>query len=99
MPLSQTFSFLPKQEDNAFLRVLHLPMVNSACVSLQKTYAITKEAHPLMASVCQAYERGIQSATSLAVWSVKPVVQMLEPQCACFRKDRGEELGEALLVS
>ncbi|KAJ6662773.1 hypothetical protein lerEdw1_010977 [Lerista edwardsae] len=71
-----------KQEDNAFLRVLHLPMVNSACISLQKTYAITKEAHPLMASVCQAYERGVQSATSLAVWSVKPVVQMLEPQFA-----------------
>ncbi|XP_066491392.1 perilipin-1 [Tiliqua scincoides] len=70
------------KEDNVFLRVLHLPVVNSACISIQKTYATTKEAHPLMASVCQAYERGVQSATSLAVWSVKPVVQMLEPQFA-----------------
>ncbi|XP_053128715.1 perilipin-1 [Hemicordylus capensis] len=72
---------LPKQEEeNAFLRILHLPMVTSACQSLQKTYATAKEAHPMMASLCEAYGRGIQCASALAVWSVKPVVQKLEPQ-------------------
>ncbi|XP_048337896.1 perilipin-1 [Sphaerodactylus townsendi] len=70
------------QGDNALQRFLRLPMVNSACISLQKTYNATKELHPLVASVCEAYERGVQAASSLARWSVEPVVQKLEPQLA-----------------
>ncbi|XP_061451403.1 peroxisomal membrane protein 11A isoform X3 [Rhineura floridana] len=72
----------PCKSNNALQRVLHLPVVNSACSNLQKTYSVTKQAHPLMASVCGAYERGLQSASSLAAWSMKPVVQKLEPQFA-----------------
>nr|XP_056722068.1 perilipin-1 [Euleptes europaea] len=71
-----------RKEENAFWRVLRLPVVNSACSSLQKTYNAAKESHPLVASVCDAYERGIQAASSLAAWSMKPVVRKLEPQLA-----------------
>nr|XP_060611869.1 perilipin-1 [Anolis sagrei ordinatus] len=70
------------KENNAFQRILHLPVVNSACNSLQKTYATTKEAHPLVGSLCTAYERSLQSASSLAAWSVRPVVRKLEPHFA-----------------
>lgn len=62
-------------------RVLQLPVVNATCESLQRTYTSTKEAHPLVASVCAAYERGVKGASSLAVWSMEPVVRRLEPQC------------------
>uniref|UniRef100_A0A803SZA3 Uncharacterized protein n=1 Tax=Anolis carolinensis TaxID=28377 RepID=A0A803SZA3_ANOCA len=72
---------LLQSENNAFQRILHLPVVNSACNSLQKTYATTKEAHPLVGSLCAAYERSLQSASSLAAWSVRPVVWKLEPHC------------------
>lgn len=34
-----------------------------------------------MASVCDVYERGVQGASALAMWSVEPVVRRLEPQC------------------
>ncbi|XP_054858783.1 perilipin-1 [Eublepharis macularius] len=91
-----------RKEDNALQRVLYLPVVNSACHSLQKTYATTKKSHPLVASVCEVYERGLQGASSLAVWSVKPVMQRLEPPLAvanvlaCQGLDRLEERIPAL---
>ncbi|XP_065544797.1 perilipin-1 [Lathamus discolor] len=69
-------------KENVLQRVLQLPVVSSTCESLQRTYATTKEAHPLMASVCQVYERGVQGASALAVWSMEPVVRRLEPQFA-----------------
>ena len=47
-------------------RVLQLPVVSGTCECFQKTYASTKEAHPLVASVCNAYEKGVQGASSLA---------------------------------
>nr|XP_028562821.1 perilipin-1 [Podarcis muralis]XP_028562822.1 perilipin-1 [Podarcis muralis] len=72
----------PKGNDNALERVLHLPVVNSACSNLQKAYSVTKQVHPLMASMCGAYERGLQNASSIAASSVKPVVKKLEPQLA-----------------
>ncbi|KAJ7311082.1 hypothetical protein JRQ81_006680 [Phrynocephalus forsythii] len=65
------------KERNVWQRVLDLPMVNSACSSLWKTYTATKEVHPLMASLCGAYERGLRNATSLATWSIRPVIQSL----------------------
>nr|XP_009491011.1 PREDICTED: perilipin-1 [Pelecanus crispus] len=69
-------------KENVLQRVLHLPVVSSTCESLQRTYTSTKEAHPLMASVCEVYERGVQGASALAVWSMEPVVRRLEPQFA-----------------
>ncbi|NXQ83215.1 PLIN1 protein, partial [Nyctibius grandis] len=69
-------------KENVLQRVLQLPVVSSTCESLQRTYASTKEAHPLMASVCEVYERGVQGASALALWSMEPVVRRLEPQFA-----------------
>ncbi|XP_010139543.1 PREDICTED: perilipin-1 [Buceros rhinoceros silvestris] len=69
-------------QENVLQRVLQLPVVSSTCESLQRTYISTKEAHPLMASVCDVYERGVQGAGALAMWSVEPVVRRLEPQFA-----------------
>ncbi|XP_057281349.1 perilipin-1 isoform X2 [Pezoporus wallicus] len=69
-------------KENVLQRVLQLPVVSSTCESLQRTYTTTKEAHPLMASVCEVYERGVQGASALAMWSVEPVVRRLEPQFA-----------------
>ncbi|NXF67430.1 PLIN1 protein, partial [Ciccaba nigrolineata] len=69
-------------KENVLQRVLQLPVVSSTCESLQRTYASTKEAHPLMASVCEVYERGMQGASALAMWSMEPVVRRLEPQFA-----------------
>ncbi|NXD61549.1 PLIN1 protein, partial [Eolophus roseicapillus] len=69
-------------KENVLQRVLQLPVVSSTCASLQRTYTTTKEAHPLMASVCEVYERGVQGASALAMWSVEPVVRRLEPQFA-----------------
>ncbi|XP_009976115.1 PREDICTED: perilipin-1 [Tauraco erythrolophus] len=69
-------------KENVLQRVLQLPVVSSTCESLQRTYTSTKEAHPLMASVCEVYERGVQGASALAMWSVEPVVRRLEPQFA-----------------
>ncbi|EDM08593.1 perilipin, isoform CRA_c [Rattus norvegicus] len=48
---------LPEQE-NVLQRVLQLPVVSGTCECFQKTYNSTKEAHPLVASVCNAYEKG-----------------------------------------
>ncbi|XP_074956661.1 perilipin-1 isoform X2 [Phalacrocorax aristotelis] len=69
-------------KENVVQRVLQLPVVSSTCESLQRTYTSTKEAHPLMASVCEVYERGVQGASALAMRSVEPVVRRLEPQFA-----------------
>uniref|UniRef100_A0A2K6MN55 Perilipin n=1 Tax=Rhinopithecus bieti TaxID=61621 RepID=A0A2K6MN55_RHIBE len=71
---------LPEQE-NVLQRVLQLPVVSGTCECFQKTYTSTKEAHPLVASVCNAYEKGVQSASNLAAWSMEPVVRRLSTQC------------------
>lgn len=62
-------------------RVLQLPVVSGTCECFQKTYNSTKEAHPLVASVCNAYEKGVQGASNLAAWSMEPVVRRLSTQC------------------
>lgn len=75
-------AFLPRQEqENVLQRVLQLPVVSGTCECFQKTYTSTKEAHPLVASVCNAYEKGVQGASSLAAWSMEPVVRRLSTQC------------------
>ncbi|NXC55922.1 PLIN1 protein, partial [Aleadryas rufinucha] len=73
-------STCPVQE-NVLQRVLQLPVVSSTCKTLQRKYSSTKESHPLMASVCEVYERGVQGAGALAMWGMEPVVRRLEPQC------------------
>lgn len=62
-------------------RVLQLPVVSGTCECFQKTYNSTKESHPLVASVCNAYEKGVQGASNLAAWSMEPVVRRLSTQC------------------
>lgn len=79
-------SLLPHQEqENVLQRVLQLPVVSGTCECFQKTYASTKEAHPLLGSVCNAYEKGVQGASSLAAWSMEPVVRRLSTQCESLR--------------
>ncbi|XP_062946888.1 perilipin-1 [Cynocephalus volans] len=91
----------PEQE-NVLQRVLQLPVVSGTCECFQKTYTSTKEAHPLVASVCNAYEKGVQSASSLAAWSMEPVVRRLSTQftaaneLACRGLDHLEEKIPAL---
>lgn len=81
-PLDCLPAFSPRQEqESALQRVLQLPVVSGTCECFQKTYASTKEAHPLVASVCNAYEKGVQGASSLAAWSMEPVVRRLSTQC------------------
>lgn len=70
-------------QENVLQRVLQLPVVSSTCETLQRKYSSTKESHPLMASVCEVYERGVQGAGALAMWGMEPVVRRLEPQCEC----------------
>ncbi|XP_077935010.1 perilipin-1 isoform X2 [Halichoerus grypus] len=92
---------LPEQE-NVLQRVLQLPVVSGTCECFQKTYTSTKEAHPLVASVCNAYEKGVQGASSLAAWSMEPVVRRLSTQfiaaneLACRGLDHLEEKIPAL---
>uniref|UniRef100_A0A8C3WR70 Perilipin n=1 Tax=Catagonus wagneri TaxID=51154 RepID=A0A8C3WR70_9CETA len=92
---------LPEQE-NALRRVLQLPVVSGTCECFQKTYASTKEAHPLVASVCSACEKGMQSAGSLAARGMEPVVRRLSThflaanELACRGLDHLEEKIPAL---
>ncbi|XP_004852827.1 perilipin-1 isoform X2 [Heterocephalus glaber] len=92
---------LPEQE-NVLQRVLQLPVVSGTCECFQKTYTSTKEAHPLVASVCNAYEKGVQGASSLAAWGMEPVVRRLSTQftaaneLACRGLDHLEEKIPAL---
>ncbi|XP_009072293.1 PREDICTED: perilipin-1 [Acanthisitta chloris] len=89
-------------KENVVQRVLQLPVVSSTCETLQRTYTSTKEAHPLVASVCEVYEKGVQSASTLAMKGMEPVVRKLEPQLtvannlACRGLDQLEEKIPAL---
>ncbi|KAF0876192.1 PLIN1 protein, partial [Crocuta crocuta] len=101
--LTRLPSLLPHQEqENVLQRVLQLPVVSGTCECFQKTYASTKEAHPLLGSVCNAYEKGVQGASSLAAWSMEPVVRRLSTQftaaneLACRGLDHLEEKIPAL---
>ncbi|KAM5175784.1 perilipin-1 isoform 2-T10 [Callospermophilus lateralis] len=88
--------------ENVLQRVMQLPVVSGTCECFQKTYTSTKEAHPLVASVCNAYEKGVQGASSLAAWSMEPVVRRLSTQfiaaneLACRGLDHLEEKIPAL---
>ncbi|XP_023566110.1 perilipin-1 isoform X3 [Octodon degus] len=93
---------LEKEQENVLQRVMQLPVVSGTCECFQKTYASTKEAHPLVASMCNAYEKGVQGASSLAAWGMEPVVRRLSTQftaaneLACRGLDHLEEKIPAL---
>ncbi|XP_058855117.1 perilipin-1-like isoform X2 [Acipenser ruthenus] len=74
----------PVQKDNSqmnvFGRLFELPVVSSTYSLIQKTYSSTKQTHPIVCTVCEVYEKGAKTATSLAVWSMQPALHRLEPQ-------------------
>ncbi|KAI1904502.1 hypothetical protein AGOR_G00006310 [Albula goreensis] len=90
------------QQDSAFLRLLNLPVISSTREMIERTYSSTKHTHPIICSVCGVYERGAKTAGSLAVWSMQPAINRLEPQIeavnslACKGLDRLEEKIPAL---
>ncbi|XP_066558093.1 perilipin-1 [Amia ocellicauda] len=89
-------------QENVFVRLLGLPVVSSTYGIIEKTYTTTKHTHPLICTVCEVYEKGAKTATSLAVWSIQPAIHKLEPQIvavnslACKGLDRLEEKIPAL---
>lgn len=64
---------------NVFIRILNLRSVSSALESIEKTYISTKQSHSIIRSVCGLYEKGVCRAGSLAVWSLQPALDVLEP--------------------
>ncbi|XP_041082594.1 perilipin-1-like isoform X4 [Polyodon spathula] len=96
----------PVQKDNrqmnVFGRLFELPVVSATYSLIQKTYSSTKQTHPIICTVCEVYEKGAKTATSLAVWSIQPALQGLEPQfiaannLACKGLDRLEDKIPAL---
>lgn len=81
-------------------RVLQLPVVSGTRECVQKTYHSTKDAHPLVASVCNAYEKGVQGASSLAAWGMEPVVRRLSTQCECpHPSQRGQSCPQMSIVA
>lgn len=90
------FSSLCQEQENVLQRVLQLPVVSGTCECFQKTYTSTKEAHPLVASVCNAYEKGVQGASSLAAWGMEPVVRRLSTQCESSRPSEAASLSLVL---
>uniref|UniRef100_A0A6I8Q248 Perilipin 1 n=1 Tax=Xenopus tropicalis TaxID=8364 RepID=A0A6I8Q248_XENTR len=67
-------------KDNVIERFLHLGVVSCTIDSLQNKYVNMKQAHPLVGSVCGFYEKGVQTAGTLAVRSIQPVVKTFEHQ-------------------
>ncbi|KAK6474980.1 perilipin-1-like isoform X1 [Huso huso] len=96
----------PVQKDNSqmnvFGRLFELPVVSSTYSLIQKTYSSTKQTHPIVCTVCEVYEKGAKTATSLAMWSMQPALHRLEPQIiavnnlACKGLDRLEDKIPAL---
>ncbi|KAK6476985.1 perilipin-1-like isoform X1 [Huso huso] len=96
----------PVQKDNSqmnvFGRLFELPVVSSTYSLIQKTYSSTKQTHRIVCTVCEVYEKGAKTATSLAVWSMQPALHRLEPQIiavnnlACKGLDRLEDKIPAL---
>ncbi|XP_041074792.1 perilipin-1-like isoform X2 [Polyodon spathula] len=96
----------PVQKDNSqmnvFGRLFELPVVSATYSLIQKTYSSTKQTHPIVCTVCEVYEKGAKTATSLAVWSIQPALHRLEPQfiaannLACKGLDRLEDKIPAL---
>lgn len=69
-----------QKQENVFIRLLNLPVVSCTCEMMERTYAGTKQVHPLVSSVCEVYERGVRTAGNLAVRGMRPAIDKLEPQ-------------------
>lgn len=72
--------FYHLSQENVFVRLLNLPVVSCTCEMMERTYAGTKQVHPLVSSVCEVYERGVRTAGNLAVRGMRPAIDKLEPQ-------------------
>ncbi|NXL27281.1 PLIN3 protein, partial [Glaucidium brasilianum] len=80
-------------------QVANLTLVNSACDMVSTAYALTKESHPYIRSVCDATEKGVKSVTDATASCVQPVLTTLDPHVAaaseCASKGL-DKLGEKL---
>uniref|UniRef100_A0A663NBA2 Perilipin n=1 Tax=Athene cunicularia TaxID=194338 RepID=A0A663NBA2_ATHCN len=64
---------------DAVNQVANPSLVNSACDMVSTAYALTKESHPFIRSVCDATEKGVKSVTDATASCVQPVLTTLEP--------------------
>ncbi|XP_039629240.1 perilipin-1 isoform X2 [Polypterus senegalus] len=89
-------------QDSLLGRLFELPVVSFTYGVVQKTYTNTKHTHPLICTVCDVYEKGVKTASSIVVWTIQPAIQRLEPQIvavnhlACKGLDHLEEKIPAL---
>ncbi|XP_051776196.1 perilipin-1 isoform X3 [Erpetoichthys calabaricus] len=89
-------------QDSLLGRLFELPVVSFTYGVVQKTYTSTKHTHPLICTVCDVYEKGVKTASSIVVWTIQPAIQKLEPQIvavnhlACKGLDHLEEKIPAL---
>uniref|UniRef100_A0A663NC95 Perilipin n=1 Tax=Athene cunicularia TaxID=194338 RepID=A0A663NC95_ATHCN len=90
---------MPDKEEDAVNQVANPSLVNSACDMVSTAYALTKESHPFIRSVCDATEKGVKSVTDATASCVQPVLTTLEPHVAaaseCASKGL-DKLGEKL---
>ncbi|XP_003472288.1 perilipin-2 isoform X2 [Cavia porcellus] len=84
-------------QPSVVVRVASLPLVSSTYDLVSSAYISTKDQHPYLKSVCEMAEKGVKTMTSVAMTSVLPIMQKLEPQIAvantyaCRGLDRIEE--------
>ncbi|XP_067827486.1 perilipin-2-like isoform X2 [Heptranchias perlo] len=71
-----------ESKENFIKRFSSLLAVSSTCDIFYNAYNHTKDKYPVVASVCEVSERGIKITTALAVKSMQPVLQKLQPQIA-----------------
>lgn len=57
-----------------------LPLVSSTYDLVSSVYSNTKDNHPYIRTVCEAAEQGVRSLTSVALTTVSPIIDKLEPQ-------------------
>ncbi|XP_026718147.1 perilipin-3-like [Athene cunicularia] len=88
-----------EEQQDAVNQVANPSLVNSACDMVSTAYALTKESHPFIRSVCDATEKGVKSVTDATASCVQPVLTTLEPHVAaaseCASKGL-DKLGEKL---
>ncbi|KAL2092984.1 hypothetical protein ACEWY4_010296 [Coilia grayii] len=91
-----------QNQENVFVRLLNIPVVSCTSEMIERSYRSTKEAHPLVASLCDVYESGVRTAGSLALRGMRPAIDRLKPQIvaanslACQGLDHLEEKIPAL---
>ncbi|XP_066460443.1 perilipin-2-like [Eleutherodactylus coqui] len=71
-----------KEKPNAAVRLMNLPLVNSAFNKVSSAYENTKDNNPRLKSVCDVTEKKAKTITSVAMTTAKPILQTFEPQIA-----------------